>query len=178
MPDTFFASDHHFGHANILNFTNYDGTPVRKFDNVEHMNSVMIERHNARVRPSDTVWFLGDVVMNRRFLQICVPQLNGRKRLILGNHDIFSNKDYFNAGFEDINAFRKFDGFVCTHIPVHRESLRPSWGKNVHGHLHNNVVPIVQGFNCSTEPDPDYINISVERIDYTPVSIDELRKMF
>ena len=32
MKDIFFISDTHFGHANMLNFTNYDGTKMRPFN--------------------------------------------------------------------------------------------------------------------------------------------------
>jgi calcineurin-like phosphoesterase family protein len=171
--NTFFASDHHFGHANILTFTDSQGKPTRVFDSVDAMNEHMIDRHNSVVKNGDTVWFLGDVVINRRFLPL-IQRLNGRKRLVMGNHDIFKNKDYYAAGFEDLHAFRKFDGFVATHIPVHRESLRPSWGVNVHGHLHTNRV-----MDSSGVVDPDYICVCVEQLkDYTPVSIDDLRKQF
>ena len=178
MPNTFFASDHHLGHAKIIEFIHWDGTLVRPgFSCVDEMNEHIIERHNAVVGPKDTCWFLGDVSINRRYLAL-ISRFNGRKRLILGNHDIFKNKDYLNAGFEDLHAFKKFEGFVATHIPVHRESLRPSWRKNVHGHLHKDKVKRTQAFNTSTEFDPDYINVCVEQIDYTPISIDELRERF
>lgn len=178
MPNTFFASDHHLGHEKILEFIHWDGTPIRAgFSCVDEMNEHMIDRHNAVVGPKDTCWFLGDVVINRRYLKL-IDRFNGRKRLILGNHDIFKNKDYYNAGFEDIHAFRKFDGFVATHIPVHSESLRPSWGRNVHGHLHRNRVPLVEG-DYQGPPDPKYICVCVEQLDnYTPISIDELRSEF
>lgn len=183
MPNTFFASDHHLGHKGMLEFTREDGvTPVRVFDDLDHMNEVMIERHNSVVGPKDTCWFLGDVVINRRFLEL-IKRFNGRKRLILGNHDIFKNKDYYNAGFEDLHAFRKFDGFVATHIPVHVDSLSTAWAHNVHGHTHTNRVMSLQdtgmGSTWSIDyallPDPRYTCVSVEQINYTPISIDELR---
>lgn len=184
MPNTFFASDHHFGHEGMLRFTREDGvTPVRNFDNVDQMNEHMIECHNSVVGSKDTVWFLGDVVINRRYLSL-ISRLNGRKRLILGNHDIFKNKDYYNAGFEDLHAFRKFEGFVATHIPVHPDSLpRHSWAHNVHGHLHTGRVKQPYGYDNKTNtlkysdrPDPRYTCVCVEQIDYTPISIDELRE--
>jgi calcineurin-like phosphoesterase family protein len=196
MPNTFFASDHHLGHEKILEFIHWDGTPIRPgFSSIDEMNEYFIERHNSVVGPKDTCWFLGDVVINRRYLSL-IERFNGRKRLILGNHDIFKNKDYYNAGFEDLHAFKKFDDFVATHIPVHRESLRTSWGKNVHGHLHRNRIMIpnpayeIYWVNQETGEikdnqvpakivDPDYINVCMEKLnDYTPVSIDELRSRF
>lgn len=186
MPNTFFASDHHLGHQGMLKFFRADGvTPLREFESVDEMNEYIIEKHNSVVKPKDTCWFLGDVVINRRYLSL-IERFNGRKRLVMGNHDIFKNKDYINAGFEDLHAFRKFEGFVATHIPVHRESLRPSWGKNVHGHTHSNRVmkKIKNQAELIEWPENEYISVidkdyycvSMEQLkDYTPISIDELR---
>lgn len=182
MPNTFFASDHHFGHANILTFEN-NGVPLRVFDSVEHMDETMIERHNSVVGVKDTCWFLGDVVINRRFLKH-VSRLNGRKRLVMGNHDIFKNKDYYDAGFEDLHAFRKFDDFACTHIPVHSDSLG-RWGYNVHGHTHANRVRLPRGADAKTgqilysnKHDLRYVCVCVEQINFTPISIEDLRGKF
>lgn len=191
MPNTFFASDHHLGHEKIIEFDHWDGTKIRPgFSCVDEMNEYFIDKHNSVVGPKDTCWFLGDVVINRRYLSL-IERFNGRKRLVLGNHDIFKNKDYINAGFEDLHAFKKFDGFIATHIPVHRESLRASWGKNVHGHLHKNVVMktvevettpcdyVIATFDKVEFPDQDYVNVCMEHLnDYTPISIDELRERF
>lgn len=182
MPNTFFASDHHFDHANIINFENFDGTRTRPFDSVEEMNEHMIAQHNAVVGPKDTCWFLGDLVIPRRGLKH-IARMNGRKRLVMGNHDIFSNKDYYNAGIEDLHAFRKFEGFVTTHIPVHGDSMG-RWGRNVHGHLHNNRVKKAYAVDAKTGVvkyaaamyDERYYCVCMERLDdYKPISIDELR---
>lgn len=184
--NVFFASDHHFGHANIIKFTNSDGTKLRDFATVEEMDEHMIAQHNKVVRPQDTCWFGGDVVINRRFLSQ-VARLNGRKRLVLGNHDIFKNQDYFNAGFEDLHAFRKFDDFVLTHIPVHPDSLSTRWHINVHGHLHSNQVRQARGVDAKTgevlysetKKDPRYVCICMEQLDdYTPISLEDLRVKF
>ncbi len=169
----------------MLKFFRNDGvTPLRVFDDVDHMNEHIIAQHNKVVGPKDTIWFLGDVVINRRYLKL-IERFNGRKRLVLGNHDVFKNKDFYNAGFEDLHSFRKFDGFVATHIPVHRESLRSSWGRNVHGHLHSNRVmktvknqaELIEWGNDLVEViDKDYFSVCMEQLDdYTPISIDDLR---
>ena len=162
----------------MLRFKREDGSPLREFACVEDSIEHMIKRHNEVVGPKDTCWFLGDIVINRRYLAQ-ISRFNGRLRVVLGNHDIFKNKDYFNAGFEDLHAFRKFDGFVATHIPVHRDSLRTSWGKNVHGHLHSGrVMTKKRDLWGYPRPviDPDYLCVSMEHLDdYRPISIDEVR---
>ena len=45
-----------------------------------------LPKWNKKVGTNDLVYHLGDVVMNRKHIAI-IASLNGRKRLILGNHD-------------------------------------------------------------------------------------------
>ncbi len=56
-----------------------------------------------------------------------------------------------------------------THIPIH-EASKSRFAANIHGHLHTNVIN-----------DPWYINVSVEQIDFTPISwdvlVDKIRNM-
>lgn len=171
MANIFFISDHHFGHANILTFKNSDGTPLREFQDVDHMNEIMIQRHNLVVRPGDKVYFLGDVVMSRKTSALQVlARLNGEKVLIKGNHDQCNAEAYLQY-FKDIRGSHQFEGLIMTHIPIHPESLA-RWGLNVHGHLHNNVVRMP----LSQIPDKRYFNVSVERLNYMPISLEELRK--
>ena len=171
MSNIFFASDHHFHHKNILTFKNFDDTPVRVFDSVEHMNEHMVTMHNSVVRPNDKVYFLGDVTIarNAKGLEI-LGRLNGEKVLIKGNHDLCSAQQYLQY-FKDIRGSHQFDGMILTHIPIHVESLA-RWGLNVHGHLHNNVVRM----QLAQIPDRRYFNVSVERINYTPISLEQIKK--
>jgi calcineurin-like phosphoesterase family protein len=171
MANIFFCSDHHFYHQNILTFKRDDGTPLREFQDVNHMNEIMVQRHNERVRPNDKVYFLGDVTMSRnaRGLEI-LGRMNGEKVLIKGNHDLCKPQQYLQY-FKDIRGSHQFDGMVLTHIPIHPDSLA-RWGLNVHGHLHYQVVRLP----LSQIPDRRYYNVSMERINYTPVSLEEVKK--
>jgi calcineurin-like phosphoesterase family protein len=135
------------------------------------MNEIMIQRHNLVVRPNDKVYFLGDVVMSRKTSALQVlARLNGEKVLIKGNHDQCNAEAYLQY-FKDIRGSHQFEGLIMTHIPIHPESLA-RWGLNVHGHLHNNVVRMP----LSQIPDKRYFNVSVERLNYMPISLEELRK--
>lgn len=164
MPNTLFIADTHFGHSNIINFKRSDDKPLRDFATVEAMDEYMVECWNAVVRPQDTIYHLGDVVINRKALPI-LDRLNGRKVLIKGNHDIFKLKDYIKY-FDDIRAYKVMtkEGIICSHIPIHPESLS-RWKLNLHGHLHSNTLP-----------DKRYRCVSVEQINYTPISLDEIVK--
>ena len=171
MANIFFASDHHFHHANILTFKRADGTPLREFESVSHMNEHMVNCHNSVVRPGDKVYFLGDVCMDRkaRGLEI-LARMNGEKVLIKGNHDQCKPDAYLKY-FKDIRGSHQFEGLIMTHIPIHSESLA-RWGLNVHGHLHHQVVRMP----LSQIPDKRYFSVCMERINYTPISLEEVKK--
>lgn len=79
----FFTSDTHFGHANIIDFCN------RPFGSVEHMDEMLIRNWNLVVRQEDEVWHLGDFALesDAKRLRSIFRRLNGRKRLVIGNHD-------------------------------------------------------------------------------------------
>lgn len=157
-------SDTHFGHANILTFALRNGQPMRDFANVQEMDETMIERWNSAVKPSDHVYHLGDVCMKKEHLAI-VKHLNGHKRLVRGNHDIFRTKDYINAGFEEIHGCRVFEEMMLTHVPIHPLSMKEGW-INCHGHVHNNIL-------CVGER---YVNCCVEVLNYRPITLEEARK--
>lgn len=172
MTNIFFCSDHHLGHSNILTFKRADGSPLRAFNSVNHMNEYIVHRHNLRVRQNDKVYFLGDVTMSRnaRGLEI-LGRMNGEKVLIKGNHDLCKPEQYLQY-FKDIRAVHQFDGMILSHIPIHPTSLG-RWGVNVHGHLHSNRVCV----GDTQVPDRRYYNVSMECLDdYTPVSLEEVKK--
>ena len=173
----FFASDHHMGHEGPYSkFIMENGLPLRHpFVNSDEADEMMIERHNARVTDNDRVYFVGDFCFSKKHIHKA-GRMRGKKVLIKGNHDTLDLKEYLPY-FDDIRGVHQFDGMVITHIPVHEQSLG-RWGFNVHGHLHSHrVMKIDKG--CSADPpeiDPRYFNVSVEQINYTPISLEEVKK--
>lgn len=172
MKQQFVISDTHFGHANILTFKDNDGNNVRTFDNVDEMNETMIDNWNSVVNDCDTVYHLGDVVINKKALSM-LHRLKGRKILIKGNHDIFKLKDY-TEHFQDIRAYKiiankKYNTkYVLSHIPVHPNTFDRWGGGNIHGHYHEKRVRL-----SDNSIDSRYFNVSVEQINYTPMLLDE-----
>jgi len=173
MPNVFLTSDTHWGHANICQFTNYDGSPVRPWDDVEEMNEEMIKRWNETVGPKDKVYHLGDVVINRKFLPI-LDRLNGDKVLYKGNHDIFRLADYVKY-FRDIRSYGVMNGCILSHIPVHKESIA-RFGANIHGHTHGNRVMKTVGIWPFKKQviDPDYFCVCVEQTDFRPILFEDV----
>ncbi len=164
MTERFFISDTHFGHeATCTKFKREDGTPLRPFSSSQEMDEEMVSRWNSVVKSGDVVYHLGDVAIKKQFLPI-LARLNGSKRLIRGNHDIFPTKVYLQY-FKEIYGVRVFvDDFILSHIPLHPDCVGNRFKTNVHGHLH-----------ASTLDDPKYISVCVEQINYTPIHWDELK---
>lgn len=90
----FFTSDTHFNHENIMKLCN------RPWNNVNDMNEYMIEQWNSVTDKDSLIFHLGDFAWGNNWMPI-LNRLNGRKILIMGNHD-FKNKDSyaFEHGFE------------------------------------------------------------------------------
>lgn len=165
---TWVAADHHFGHANILNFKRDDGTPLRPFSSIEEHDETIIRQHNDLVSPGDRVYLLGDVCITRRSCST-LGRLNGRLVLVKGNHDIFRINEYLPF-VDDIRSCvvqKDKDGnkVIMSHIPIHPESLG-RWGTNIHGHLHYNSVN-----------NPNYICVSLEHTDYRPIEVHQALAM-
>lgn len=176
--NTFLVSDTHWGHQGMVKFTNEDGSKLRPWETTNEMDEAMIENWNKVVRPKDKVYHLGDVVINRKALKT-LSRLNGDKVLIKGNHDIFRIEEY-TEHFRDVRGFGHFDGFALTHIPIHPNSLS-RWTGNIHGHLHSNRVTkslIRWDGKVVEEIDPRYLCVSMEHINYTPISWEDCKKRF
>lgn len=175
MPSVFLVSDTHFGHLGVCRFLREDGTKLRPFDDPNEMDEEMVKRWNETVKPTDKVYHLGDVVINRKALKI-LHRLNGDKVLIKGNHDIFKPTDYAPF-FRDVRAYHVMNGMILSHIPVHPESLN-RFGCNVHGHLHYNRVKIPAKFIHAEKQiiDPRYFCVCVEHTDYRPILFEDVIK--
>ena len=156
----YLISDTHFWHKNIIDYED------RPFDNVEEMNQILIKNWNNTVSKVDKVYHLGDFSWgNKEIVSEIVHQLNGYITLIKGNHDKKSNKWYNDAGFDDVidGGMILEEFFLLTHRPMYLNEHMPYI--NIHGHLHSN-----------TRESKQYINVGVERTNYKPISLQEIKE--
>lgn len=161
MINQWFISDLHIGHANILKFKNYDGSKIRPFSSLEEMHETFVNNWNNVVSDNDVVYNLGDVMFNSSGFNI-LRRLKGKKKLILGNHDHYPATRYLEF-FDDIIGCQKISkGMIISHYPIETESIDKGHF-NIHGHVHSNTLS-----------DLRYINVSVENINYTPISYEEI----
>ena len=182
MPSVFLVSDTHFGHTGVCRFTRNDGvTKLRPWDSAEEMDEAMVKAWNDRVKPTDKVYHLGDVVINRKALKT-LARLNGDKVLIRGNHDIFRDDDY-REYFRELRAYHVMNGMILSHIPVHSDSIG-RFGVNIHGHTHANRVRKARGVDSRTgeilysdEFDVRYHCVCVEQTpDFAPILFEDVIK--
>lgn len=206
--EIWFSSDLHLAHGNILKFmipcptcggrdlpsVDFDNPSplcpecfgakevrMRDFPSLKEMHECIVEQHNARVKPSDHWWCLGDLTMTRQLGQVSdlIEALNGKKRLLLGNHDEAKMSEYARY-FEKIRVNRVIDNVLFTHYPVHPNSLGKFDG-NAHGHIHRNdgggYPPRVSTRRDGSTKIQPYVNLSIEVLDYAPVNLGTVKQM-
>jgi len=159
-----FTGDTHFGHENIIHYTN------RPYANAKEMDAAFIENWNSVVEPLDNVYHLGDLSFGPRckdiiYIQRIVRKLNGVKHLILGNHDHQKPQWYNEAGFSSVHyPYLTVEEFDCTHNP-HEWDVGKSEDFFLSAHVHTSWKMRGQA-----------INVGVDQWDYKPVSIEEIRE--
>lgn len=132
----YFTADPHYGHAGIIRHCN------RPFANAQVMDKFLIQSYNEVVTDDDDCYILGDFSMstNPEYIAGILSKLNGRKHLILGNHDKLKPFQYVDLGFLTVHTalVREspiFGRFILIHDPVSccidREAL---W---LCGHVHD-----------------------------------------
>ena len=154
MSEIYLIGDTHFGHPLVAR--------LRGFASVEEHDEAVIGRWNSVVRVQGKVYHLGGVAMRKASLALC-GRLNGKKRLVRGNHDIYPTKEYLQY-FKEIYGLRVLDGILLSHIPIHPSSLE-RWGLNAHGHLHDKQYQ-----------DERYVCLSWERIGGVPLALHRVKE--
>lgn len=155
----FVIADTHFGHSNIINYCN------RPFRSVEQMDNIMIKLWNETISNKDIVIHLGDVGLgNKEYIGNIISGLQGKKILIMGNHDCYSEQFYREAGFNTVSKFPIVynDFFLMSHAPLQLSETTPYF--NCYGHVHNDNKYIDNATSRC---------FSVERIGYRPALLFE-----
>jgi calcineurin-like phosphoesterase family protein len=150
-------ADNHFGHFNIIRYTG------RPFSSSREMDYVMVQNWNEVVKSDDFLLHLGDfgLTASKRMEEI-ISQLNGRKWIIVGNHDKSANW-YENHGFERaFNTPLEVEDCILSHRP-----RVPCPKLNIHGHIHEKTMDL-----------PGYVCVSVEHTDYKPVRLNQVLESY
>jgi len=176
----FFTSDTHFWHKHIID---YCARPARDLD---EMHSKLIDLWNARIKPDDDVYHLGDMAFcgPTKFMPI-LEQLNGRKHWIRGNHDhSLAKKDAIAEKFvwiRDYYVLRVHDQYtdeeevihqyhqpiVLCHFPILSWDNMASGSWHLHGHCHGSL-PKTRMMR---------LDVGVDTNQLSPYSYEEIKKI-
>lgn len=163
MNKTFLIGDTHFYHKNIINYCD------RPFETVAQMNEQLIRNWNKVVKRDDRVIVVGDFALcgREQIIQIG-KKLNGKKTLILGNHDRASIKTYYEAGFEFVSQYPIVldEFYIISHYPKY---VQPKGiYSNIYAHVHNDETYL----DCTARS----FCVSAERINYTPIDFNLIKE--
>lgn len=153
----------------------------RGFKNAEDYHKHLIEQWNSVVGKKDLVYILGDVTMEEKEFYPILDSLNGRKKVILGNHDLGKHIPDLLKHVETVEGMVHYKGFWLTHCPVHPQELTFVKG-NIHAHIHEMKVPKIEltvdywdaKKTFTSESEDKYYNVDAENINYKPRTIEQI----
>jgi calcineurin-like phosphoesterase family protein len=168
---TYFLSDLHFGHDKKFIYE------ARGYNSIQEHDERLIDKINSIVKNSDDFWILGDCFLNDSKTGIAnLKRLNGRKHLIIGNHDSDTKIKMFKKEniFEDIRyGYRlkvtKNKIFILSHYPTFCGNHTNDYVWNISGHTHNTSF-----FEFG---DKKIFNVSVDALDGFPIEKSEILTM-
>lgn len=174
--DVGFIGDLHLGHLNE--------SIRRGFSSSEDFIEEFIKKYNSVTGKHSLVFLLGDITMETNKFYDVLDRLNGRKRVILGNHDQSKHVNDLLKHVESVCGIMEYKGAVLTHIPIHETQIE-RYKFNIHAHMHSENVMFWKhdANDRSNTPytakqliDPRYRNVSWQMIDGVPISFNELIK--
>ena len=154
-----FSSDHHFGHKNILEYTE------RKhyFKDIEEMDRILIDNWNKLVKKEDTVYYLGDFTFKNP--DEYISKLNGKIKFIKGSHDKYDAPYMRIIKPGILDEYGNLRTIVLCHYAMR------SWDKSHYasfclwGHHHGKLEPYGLSFD-----------VGVDCWDYKPVSLKQVEE--
>lgn len=179
MGRIFLTSDTHFGHDREFLYG------PRGFSSIQEHDEAVIHNWNSVVQPDDTVYHLGDVMLNDNDHGMdCLKQLNGNIYIIPGNHDTknrlelyktLPNVKVLESNFPDTVAagvyfkYRKYL-FYMSHHPTMTSNLEKDPYLKAHlinlfGHTHQQK----QFYNDI----PFMFHVGMDSNNCTPVLLDD-----
>ena len=166
----YYIADTHFGHDNIRRLSN------RPFNSIEEMDKAIIDNWDSKVTDNDNVYILGDFSYKSEDPIEYLKKLNGRKHLIVGNHDnILLKNPACKKYFVEIADMKMVDDngtqIVLCHYPLVEWN---GYYRNVlhfYGHVHNTY------HNETTRYARDMknaYNVGVDVIGFAPCTLNEI----
>lgn len=161
----------------------------RGFTSLEEHDKTIIKNWNEVVKPEDTVFHLGDVMLgDNDYGMSCLRQLNGTIYIIPGNHDTLARIKLYKTlenvhvleseipGFEAAAATFKYKkyNFYLSHHPTMTSNLDADPHLkanliNLYGHTHQK--------NHFYEDRPYMLHVGLDSNNNTPILLDDAIQM-
>lgn len=164
---TWFSSDWHIGHSNILAYSK------RPFESIGDHDEYLIRQQNAMVKPGDNFYLLGDFALcdEARAVKFA-KRLTGQKFIVWGNHDknLRKSKEFCDQWIwqKDLTQIDvEGQKIILCHYAMRtwNQSHRGSW--NLHGHSHGSLPD---------DPNCLQLDVGVDCWNYFPVSFEHIQK--
>ena len=152
----------------------------RGFENEFQHDEHLIDTWNKVVTKRDLTYILGDVTMEKDDYYFQLDRLNGRKIVVLGNHDLPKHTRKLLDYVESVAGMIDYKGFCLTHCPIHPNELSRYKG-NIHAHIHENLLIEVMAESSWKDEGSQlvptlhkYYHVDAKLIDFKPKTIEEL----
>ena len=152
----------------------------RGFQDSEYHDDYLIQEWNKIVTKKDLTYILGDITMETHRHYHKLNQLNGRKIVVLGNHDDPRDVRMLLQYVESVAGMIDYKGCVLTHCPIHPAEI--SFCRlNIHAHIHENKLEEVEYMSRYGDPGEKvektlhkYRCVDTKLIDFKPKTLEEL----
>lgn len=175
----FFTSDNHFHHNSIIGYCK------RPFDDIDAMDSSMIEQWNQIVAKDDDIIIAGDFIFsgNTEVVSKTINSLNGVKWLVYGNHDyrnkhgrkvivdMFDGRCFDSMNIKVIDASLS-DGYAKFYINHYPCEYWEGGTMHLHGHVHSGPLSNASE-KCKFHPMK--YDVGVDNNNYKPISYEDLK---
>ncbi len=164
---TFFSTDWHIGHTNVLEFDK------RPFDNIDKHDETILANYNSIVGSDDDFYYLGDMFMNKnKNAEGFISRMMGKLHFIKGNHDHKDTRKLYAKYGEYLGQQEKIviqdQEIILNHFPMRTwdKSHRGSW--HLYGHHHGKI---------EKEPWGKSMDVAINIWDYKPVSFETVKSI-
>src|SRR5688572_22609782 len=165
----------HFGHKWMAQHRGFQD----EFYHDEHI----IDKWNSVINKKDLVWILGDITMETTEHYYRLDMLNGRKKVVLGNHDMPEHTRELLKYVETVAGCVDYKGYVLSHCPIHPNEISFCRG-NIHAHIHENELDelYVEGRygddgEVGLPTVNKYHNVDAKRLNFKPLAFDCIKPM-
>lgn len=163
----------HFGHGNMALARGFNDANEHDWHLINSWNSVVTNKKDLTI-------ITGDVTMETSKFYTLLDFLNGRKKVVLGNHDRPKDVPQLLNHVDEVMGAYRYKGYLVTHVPIHPNDIYLCRG-NIHSHIHENKLHEVEIKHKYDDEDSvvkptlhRYFNVDAEQLDYKPATLKEL----